>query len=186
MPASPSAIVAGSGLRTRAQAALLTLLSLQAILPTVSTSGADGQPHIDIEAKLQQLRDVFAAAGLVAAYLHGSYAEGCPTPLSDIDFAILFPDDVPDNEYARCEMALGGELSDLLGSDRVDVKALNNAPLFFQAQVIAKGRLIYVGDDEARAWWQWRTMSEWMDFQPLYDYQDKCFAERTREGRFGR
>jgi hypothetical protein len=73
-----------------------------------------------------------------------------------------------------------------LRTDNIDVKVVNGTPLLFQEQVIVTGRPIYVRDEEARVWWEWRTMSEWMDFHPLLDYQDKCFLERIREGRFGR
>jgi len=152
----------------------------------VNTKSRDRNWRIEFESKLPQLREIFAAADCVVAYLHGSYAEGCASALSDIDFAVLLPDEVPEREYMRREMALTGRVSALLHTDDVDVKVVNRTPLLFQAEVIRTGQRVYVADEEARVWWEWRTMSEWMDFHPLLDYQDKCFLERIREGRFGR
>ena len=44
---------------------------------------------MDLEEALRRMREVFAAKGVVLAYLFGSYAEGTATPKSDLDIAVL-------------------------------------------------------------------------------------------------
>ena len=137
------------------------------------------------EDNLRAICDIFAQEpGVVAAYLHGSYAEGWPTPLSDLDFAVLLTAEAAAKGW-EVELRLQGAISRLLNSDEVDLKGLNGAPLVFQMLVITRGKLLYVRDDDARVWWEVRALGEWMDFQPLHDLQDECMLRRIEEGTFG-
>lgn len=138
-----------------------------------------------LQENLPAVCELFARVpGIVAAYLHGSYAEGRPTPLSDLDFAVLLTEGAAADGW-ETELRVQGEISRLLDSDHVDLKALNGAPLLFQALVITRGKRMYVRDEEARVSWELAVLSEWMDFELLHDFQDECMLRRIEEGKFG-
>jgi predicted nucleotidyltransferase len=100
--------------------------------------------------------------GLVAAYLYGSYGTPDQTPLSDIDLALLYADDLVPTPTQH--MALIGQITQTLREDDVSVTLLNRAPLAFQHQVLAQGRQLLVRDEIAHADFLERTVTRYSDF----------------------
>jgi predicted nucleotidyltransferase len=77
------------------------------------------------------------------AYLFGSAAAGNATPLSDIDVALVLPDDQVDpGSFLSLEMQISDEISRNCELSEVDVRIINNAPLMFQGEVITHGILL--------------------------------------------
>ncbi len=64
----------------------------------------------DLEQYQLALDDVFQRQGVVLAYLFGSQARGDAGPLSDVDVAVLFGPDVPEDEQCHRLLRLVGEL----------------------------------------------------------------------------
>ncbi len=100
---------------------------------------------------------------IVFAYLHGSFT--APGPYRDVDVAVwVDPAREPDHG-TRYALDLALWLERGLGP-RVDVQALNDAPLAFRYHALA-GRLLFTRDgeflDELRA----RTWDEYFDFEPF-------------------
>lgn len=98
---------------------------------------------LKIDAKLPCLPGFFAGLPEVAAvFLFGSYGTENQTALSDIDFAVYF-DRVID---LNSEMAFISRLSDVLGTDKVDLVNLNKAPINIQFKAVSEGKIIYEKD----------------------------------------
>lgn len=68
-----------------------------------------------------------------------SYGTEYQTALSDIDFAVLFDKKLGIAE----EAAFLSRLSEILGTDRVDLVNLNKTPLNLQFRAISEGNIIY-------------------------------------------
>ena len=62
---------------------------------------------MDLEEALRRLREVFAAKGVVLAYLFGSYAEGTATPKTDLDIAVLVEGGDLYESYGRFSLLFG-------------------------------------------------------------------------------
>lgn len=105
---------------------------------------------IDVPRVTVALRGYFQAHGkVVAAYIHGSYATGHQTPLSDLDLAVLFP---PGHHLEfRQELELLSELCEVAGEEDLNVILLRRVPPVLQYKVLSTGRLIYEGDPEAHS-----------------------------------
>jgi len=136
----------------------------------------------DIE---RRLRDYAAGKALVALYLFGSTAAGTDTRLSDVDVAVLLPEELPKTDYLEFRLELAAELSQLLRTDAVDLVILNDAPPLLRHRAIIQGKLIYSGDDIARVRFEVRTLQEYLDVKPLLNLQTRRLRERLREGSFG-
>lgn len=112
---------------------------------------------------LSIFKDVFFA------YLFGSAIRG--EEFRDIDIAIyLLP--CPDSSYERFKYAMrvGRELEKALSVCRreVDVRILNEAPLFFQYEVICTGQLIFQREESYRIHYERCLLSKYLDYQPIW------------------
>jgi predicted nucleotidyltransferase len=100
---------------------------------------------------------------IVFAYLHGSFTS--PGPYRDVDVAVwVDPAREPDHG-TRYALDLALWLERGLGA-RVDVQALNDAPLAFRYHALA-GRLLFTRDDEFLDELRARTWDEYFDFEPF-------------------
>lgn len=136
----------------------------------------------DLERKLYRYA---RKKGVEALYLFGSTVSGKRTPLSDVDIAVLLPEDVPGDQYLERRLEMMVELSDLLGIDKVDLVILNRAPPLLVHRVITRGKLIYARDDLKRTRFEARAIQEYLDTKPLYELESRYMRERIKEGKFG-
>lgn len=93
--------------------------------------------------KIKNMPNFFSGLPEVqTVFLFGSYGTENQTVLSDIDFAVVF-----DKKLSlREEAAFLANLSDYLGTDRVDLVNLNKAPLNLQFRAVSEGEIIYERD----------------------------------------
>ncbi|HHU33472.1 MAG: type VII toxin-antitoxin system MntA family adenylyltransferase antitoxin [Zhaonellaceae bacterium] len=99
--------------------------------------------QLQLDDKLAHLPVFFSREpSIQAVFLFGSYGTEAQTPSSDIDFAVLFKTKVS----LADELELQGKLSEVLGTDRVDLVNLRKAPLRLQFRAISQGRLLYEKD----------------------------------------
>lgn len=133
----------------------------------------------------EKLRRYARAKGVEALYLFGSTASGRRTPLSDVDVAVLLPEHVPQEEYLEQRLGMIAELSELLGTDAVDLVILNLAPPLLVHRVITRGKLVYARDDLRRTRFEARAIQEYLDLKPLYELERRYLRERIKEGKFG-
>jgi predicted nucleotidyltransferase len=118
---------------------------------------------IDVSAHLEEfkraLRDV---PGLAAVYLYGSYGTPFQTPLSDVDIALIFGEEIEPSSAPQVELI--GRVAGALHEDDVSVTILNRAPLAMQHSVLAEGRPLLILDEIAHADFVERTITRYSDF----------------------
>ena len=117
-------------------------------------------------------------AGLVCAYLFGSYARGEPRGDSDIDVAVLFP---PDGTTVARRRTLQGPLTAVRGDlerllrRSVDVVDMRDVPVDLVHRILRDGQLLEERDSGERIRFEVDKRNEYFDLLP--------HLERYRRGR---
>jgi len=132
---------------------------------------------MDLEEALCRLREVFAAKGVVLAYLFGSYAEGTATPKSDLDIAVLVEGGDLYESYRELFLAV----REALGTERFNRLLLNGAPLSLKFEVVSHGRLIYCRDEDALNEFEMDVIRKYQDTAYLRAVQDEYRKERAKQ-----
>jgi hypothetical protein len=122
---------------------------------------------------------------VLVAYLFGSHAREKPTPISDVDFAVLLSEAVPCGAYLDYRIALMQELTRIFRSDEVQVVILNHAPPLLAYKVIVEGKPLLCRDELARLRFRTDATRRYLDTKPLRRIQHTATARRIREARFG-
>lgn len=112
------------------------------------------------KAKISQY---FVRQPVELVYLFGSQAERKTTPLSDYDFAILFGENISKKNRFDLKLKFMADLGEILGSDKVEILDLNEAPATFRYSAFASRQEIYIGDEAKRVDFEHRAMSEYFD-----------------------
>ncbi|MEK7441501.1 MAG: nucleotidyltransferase domain-containing protein [Chloroflexota bacterium] len=130
------------------------------------------------------LAQVLSHYPVVAAYLYGSVAAGIATPLSDVDIALVIVENsVPKDQRLHFELNAEIEISDKCSLPNADVRTINDAPIMVRGEVVTNGILLYTGNDEARVEFETRTMSEYFDYYPIYEFFRRAyFADIRKRG----
>jgi hypothetical protein len=97
------------------------------------------------------------------AYLFGSMASGMTTPLSDVDIAVY----LTEGDFSEKRLQLIGALSDLLGTDRLDLVILNTAPPGLRARVIRSKSVLADRLPTVRHAFESKALRAYMDFSKL-------------------
>jgi predicted nucleotidyltransferase len=121
-------------------------------------------------------------ADVLVAYLFGSQARGTPSPLSDVDVAVLL---APGWSFDR-HLDLIDMISEVVSPVRADVVILNRAPVALGYRVLKDGRLLVVNDEGARVRHWVETVDRYLDMAPLRRTMERGLRHRLKEGRFGR
>jgi predicted nucleotidyltransferase len=122
---------------------------------------------------------------VLVAYLFGSQAREKPTPISDVDVAVLLSDGVPRESYFDYRIALMQELTKIFRSDEVQVVILNQAPPLLAYKVVVEGKPLFCRDELARLRFRIDATRRYLDTKALRRVQDTATARRIREARFG-
>lgn len=143
-----------------------------------SAPGASPSPGQLLEIVARVVR---SRAGVAAAYLFGSAAEGRATALSDVDVAILFGADFDDarerilteiaTELARAASGQG----EAGPAPMIDLRDIERLPLTIRGRIVTDGRLAASNDDVRRVRFETRTRQRYFDFLPF-------LRTDTREG----
>lgn len=114
------------------------------------------------------------AAGALFAYLHGSVVADTAGADSDVDVAAFFA-----REVTPWDVPLPG---------RVDLFALDDAPLEMAGRVALHGRLLFDDDPPRRVRWEADTRKIYLDERPRVEQIAADFAAgaRARLARSGR
>jgi len=135
--------------------------------------------------RIGTLIPVFAAdAGIVLAYLFGSYARGTAGNLSDVDIALLLAPSVPKAEYLNYRLKYITQVMRALRDDRVDVVLLNMAPPLLKHEAI-KGRVLFERSPEVRVEFIMDTQRKYLDLKYFYAIDYAYMWQRFKEGTFG-
>jgi predicted nucleotidyltransferase len=104
----------------------------------------------DVRAALARVLVDFHSPGLVCAYLFGSHAAGRAHRESDIDVAVLLEWKAFPTARARFEerLSLSALLGGALGTSRIDLVVLNDAPPLLGRHIVTAGTRIFCSDPE--------------------------------------
>lgn len=128
----------------------------------------------------RRLPDILKHRPILLPYAYGSVAAGCPTPLSDVDIALVLAPDCGLDAYQRfmLELEIAAEIETHCGIQNADVRSINDAPLRVQGQVLTKGRLLYSKDTDFRVAYEVRTRKRYFDFQPVLVMMREAYFAR--------
>jgi uncharacterized protein len=139
---------------------------------------------IDMDSMLELLKDclpnILQSRPVQLAYLYGSVAEGCATPLSDVDIALVLESDCGFDAYHRflLELEIEVEIEKICGIQQTDVRSINHAPLKVRGQVVSQGLLIYSKDEKFRISFEVFTRKSYFDFQPVLFMMNVAYFSR--------
>lgn len=126
---------------------------------------------------------------ILAVYLYGSFANGLPNKMSDIDFGIVLNNPVSNSRAFDLQLKYMGEISDLIREDLkfeyVDAMILNNTSSPLKQQAISTGKLIFSRDEDKRVDFEYFVISEYENFKHLRDIYFKYLFRRVKNNTFG-
>jgi len=134
-----------------------------------------------LESLLPKWVGICQEAPVLLLYLHGSYAKGTPSPLSDIDLAVLL------ESHCERDYRVYGELSsafeDTCGRDDIDLVILNMAGPIIRDRVVRYGRLLYAREDGLRVEFEAQALKSAMDFDYFSRVYDQALFQQLQMGR---
>jgi len=110
---------------------------------------------------------------IVSAFIFGSFGAVWQTPLSDLDLAVLFTEDIPLME----ELKRTAEISSLLGLEDIDFINLNKAPVHLQHEILLKGTGIFDGKPELTQDFVEKVLEIYHDYQGILSKYREDFHE---------
>jgi predicted nucleotidyltransferase len=118
------------------------------------------------------------------AYLFGSQATGKVTPISDVDIAVYIDEHLNSSEQFKLQLHLVGVLCQALQRNDVEVAVLNDTDVVLRYQVLKNGRIIFCRDKAAKNEFFVRTISEYLDAEPMRAFHREKMKEQIKEGKF--
>ncbi|MFQ6015924.1 MAG: nucleotidyltransferase domain-containing protein [Anaerolineae bacterium] len=143
------------------------------------------EPAFDRDELVTRLRKALAVIlkdrPVKLAYLYGSAATGCSTPLSDVDIALVVDRGLEPLEHLHMMLQVADELADACDVRNTDVRIINNAPLVFRGRVVCDDILLYTRDETVRIEFETTTRDEYFDYLPIHRRLQAAFFARIRE-----
>jgi predicted nucleotidyltransferase len=127
---------------------------------------------------LAQIEQTFADEPIEIAYLFGSRARGDAGPLSDVDIAVLAPEDMPDEDQVSLQLRLMTRLMRALRRDDIEVIILNRAPILLQHRVIRVGKVLFCRDELLRSRYEARVLVRYFDSRHLANLYNEGLMKR--------
>jgi len=109
---------------------------------------------------------------VAAAYVYGSVVRRQATPLSDLDIAILFSPEVPDNiERRQIASEIAASVSERLRAPgtAIDLRDAESLPLTIQGEIVTHGIRVASGDEVRRVRFEAGVRQRYLDFLPFRD-----------------
>jgi hypothetical protein len=115
------------------------------------------------------------------AYLHGSVARGTPLSDSDVDLALVLSEPLPPPmERLKLEFEIQDAVAETCGLKAVDVRAINQAPLNVQGEIVQEGICLYARNRGFKADFESLTRRKYFDFKPKMERMQTAFLEHVR------
>ncbi len=125
---------------------------------------------------VERLHEFFEGREVLLAYLFGSLARGEERPLSDVDIAVLLPEE----HLPTLFWELFADLRKVLGTERFDLLLLNRASPLLSFSVISEGEVLYFQSEEVLNTFEMETLRRFQDTAYLRRVQNEYLAERER------
>ena len=123
---------------------------------------------INIDDKIEELKNYFSEQDdMLVVYIFGSYGTEYQTPLSDVDFAVLFKQEAEINLMR--EMEIMSQITLITKVEDIDLVNLNQAPVLLQHKAIKEGKLIFEREEN--------KVSEFIEYVLTYYYDAKIRSE---------
>ncbi len=111
----------------------------------------------------EKIRGFAARRPIELVYLLGSHATGEEKPYSDYDIAILFSESLASKARFQEKLEAISFLSQLFGTDKVDVIDLADASPALRYEAIAPRENVYTKEESVRVNFEKRSLSEYFD-----------------------
>jgi len=125
----------------------------------------------DIEQALGRLEPLFEKAGVLLAYLFGSLNRGQTG--DDVDLALLV--------RGAPAFLLREEITECLGTQRVDLVDLRDASPVLRFEILRTGRPLYAANEEAQTRFELATLHLYRDTAPLRRRQREYLQRRMAQ-----
>jgi hypothetical protein len=102
---------------------------------------------------------------VVLSYLFGSVAQQRAGKLSDVDLAVYLDETLNSYEKFDLELELLSDLGDIIGTDRVDLVVMNDAPISLNFEVINANHPLFIRDKDLKVDFEHYIMSRYLDRQ---------------------
>jgi len=113
-----------------------------------------------IHKQIKLLTDLFMEdSNIIFAYLFGGLAREKRRPLSDVDLGIYVT-----NTKRLNFLSLFSKISQILGTDEIDLVVLNSAPISFAGRILLKRKILIDKDPFLRHQYESRILREFFDF----------------------
>ena len=143
--------------------------------------------RLDDDTLLDRLAEALAPRGeILDAYLFGSGATGAAQPHSDVDVAVYLAEARPSASPFGYAADLTAGLMRALGTARVDVVVLNEAPPLLYHRVLRDGRRVLSRDLPATTTREGRALSRYCDYVPQLAKIEAAHRARVGAAQFGR
>jgi predicted nucleotidyltransferase len=131
-----------------------------------------------VKANMDNLKGVFRRFGddISAAYFFGSFGSGDVKPLSDIDLAVLFDENLNHHEMVALENKLRVDIEEVLHTDEVDIVILNTAPLSIQYGTLNNMTMITCEDSGQMVKYFDNTVLKYLDILPYRTEMNREFV----------
>lgn len=116
----------------------------------------------------KELKNLFQKNKVTTAYLFGSTARGDDHSSSDVDIAVLFPENFSQKERFEKRLKLMGSLGRILHKP-IDLIVLNDVSLFFRYAILEEGNFFYQKEELDRIEFESRTFAQYFDFAPFLE-----------------
>lgn len=141
----------------------------------------DPPANLDLDA----VREAVAVDEVSLAVVFGSYAVGEAGPLSDLDVAVRFRDEVPRTRRLELLDELTVAIVDETGVEAVDLLDIDAVGPRVGYEALAYGALAY-GDRAAAVDLEAAFLLRKLDFRPVKRAWDRALESRIRDGSYGR
>lgn len=119
------------------------------------------------------------------AVLFGSRATGETNRLSDLDVAVAFHADVPDEKRRSYVDEIVAEILHQTGVEAIDLVDLDRASPAMGYEILSKGELL-IGEESAMTERETECLLRKLDFQPVKSAWQDALRARIEEGKYGR
>lgn len=121
----------------------------------------------------KQFQKIFKKHGVVFAYLFGSQTNNKTGPLSDVDIAVYFDENIERGEQFDVKLKLIGDISDKLKRDDIDVVVLNEAPPLISHRILKEGQSIFCQDKKKQLGYEVKAVLKYLDWKPFLEKYTK-------------